>query len=276
MSEDAAKVDMKLSLRHAFKPNKLITIHAQIKSGRSYRLGSSNAKQLSLGIDRDTIVALSGSGAPGLVVWVPPPPLDRLYWYASDPRRPIRSTVKVSRQQFVRPSIWYDLTRLFEYSSWAKSFSQQTIAELSEDAVHEWAKQAYATLKNADWVHPLAGKLAITRLAWRHITRQSKRKIQRTLTLRVTPYLKTFLNKAPDRYVCNQGPIEVIGTEMRETRFLLCWYRRALTRAGCSYSLLVRIKEEIAYPANWRDRPVGVGDLRQTATLASWWCKKEK
>jgi hypothetical protein len=275
LSEDAAKVDMKFSLRHAFRSSKLMTIHAQVKSGRSYRLRSSNEKQLNLDIDRETINALSGSGTPGLVVWVPPAPLDRLYWYANDPRRLLRSSVKISRQQFVRPSIAYDLTRLFEYSSWTRSFSMQTTAELPDESVHTRAKQTYAALKSTEWVHPLAGKLAVTRLAWRHITRRSKSKARRSLALRVAPYLKAFLGKAPDRYVCNQGPIELFGTQMRETRYLLCWYRGALSIRGESYSLLIRIKEEIAYPANWQERPIGSADVSQMATLASWWCKKE-
>src|SRR5689334_692426 len=37
MGEDAAKVDLKISFRHAFIPTKLLNVHIQVKSGSSYR-----------------------------------------------------------------------------------------------------------------------------------------------------------------------------------------------------------------------------------------------
>jgi hypothetical protein len=276
MSEDAAKVDVKLSFRHSFQPNRLINVHAQVKSGRSYRLRSSSSSHLRLGIDRETLAALSGTGTPGLVVWVPPPPLSRLYWYAVDPRRSVKSGVEVSRDQFVRPSIRYDLTRLAEYAAWTPLLATQTMAVLPDAAVHQRAKRAYAALKSGGCCHPFIGSLAVTRLAWRHITRRSKTKRRRTLALRAVPHLKFFLQRAPDRYAWTQKPLVRFGKEIRDVKFLTFWYRAALTIAGERYSLLVRVKEEISYPAGWQERPLGTADVRQAVTLASWWCKKDK
>ena len=267
---------MKLSFRNAFQQSKLITVHAQVKSGKSYRLESSNATTLVLAIDKGTLNALSGTATPGVVVWVPPVPLDRLYWYASDPRRPLKTPARISRRQFVRPSIRYDLTRLSTYSAWTRSFSRQTMAEIDAAAVIARARQAYAALKETAWHHPLVGPLAVTRLAWRHVTRRSKTTVRRVQALRVVPYLKAFLSEAPDRYVCNQAAVSVCGCETREVRHILCWYRGALSINGDSYSLLLRIREEVSYPTKWQSRPLSTADIRQTATLASWWCKKEK
>src|SRR5947207_3694902 len=87
LSEEAAKVDMKLSFRHAFRPDVLLTVHAQVKSGRSYRSNSSTASALVLTVDPATLASLAGTATPGLVLWVPPQPMDRIYWHASDPRR---------------------------------------------------------------------------------------------------------------------------------------------------------------------------------------------
>lgn len=275
LSEDAAKVDIKLSFRHAFQPNKLLTVHAQVKSGRSYRASSSNSGTLTLDIDQATITALSGSAVPGMLVWVPPAPLDRLYWYASDPRRPLKTPAKLSRQQYVRPSIRFDLTRLCTYASWDKSFPRQTVGEFSDTVVIDRAKAAYATLKSGTWHHPLLGLVGVTRMAWRHVTRQSRTKARRILALRSVPYLKSFLEKAPSRYVCNQGPITIKGRETIDERYLLCWYRGALKIDGENYTLLLRIKEEIKYPTNWHRYPLSIDDISQNATLASWWCKKE-
>lgn len=276
LDEEAAKVDMKFTFRHAFQPEKLVTFHAQVKTGHSYRASSSDDKTLKLNIDRETLSALSGTSTPGLVVWVPPPPLDRLYWYAQDPRRPFRTIANIERNQYVRPSLRYDLTRLSIYASWSKSVGMQTVAARDPSSYMHAAKQAYAALKARQWRHPLVGDLQVTRLAWRHVTRRSRTKLARNIRLVIAPYLKNFLEKAPDRYICNQASIEVKGRRTFDTRFVLCWYRNALQIGQVRHALLLRIKEVVSYPTTWASHPLGVPDIEQKATLESWWCKPEK
>jgi hypothetical protein len=275
LSEEAAKIDMKLSFRHAFNST-AVTVHAQVKSGRSFRAKASSKTQLTLNIDLETLTALRESTAPGLLVWVPPVPLSRLYWYASDPRRPFKSPAKIQREQYVRPSIRYDLTRVCTYAGWQGAAPQQTAANIDEASVLNAAKQAYADLKANMENHPLVGNLRFTRMAWRHVTRRSKSRARRNLRLRATPYLKAFLSRLPDRFVCNQGPITPCGRKMVDERYILCWYRKALSIRGENYTLLVRIKEVITFPTNWENQPIGTRDVNQVATLASWWCKREK
>jgi len=274
--EDYAKVDMKFSFRHAHEPERLITLHAQVKSGESYRAKSSDDRTLVLGIDKKTIRALSGNGIPGLVVWVPPSPMSRLYWYGKDPRRRLKTPVRISKLQYVRPSIRYDLSQLATYASFTQPSARQTVRDMNPSAVMARAKEAYSALKSATWTHPLAGTLHVTRLAWRHVTRRSRTASQRLIRLRVVPYLKAFLNKPPDRYVCVPKSLRENGKRTVEDRYLLCWYRGALEIAGVTHTLLVRIREQISYPTKWQDLPLGEGDIRQTATLESWWCKKEQ
>jgi len=274
MYEDAAKVDIKLSFRHIAQPAKLITAHAQVKAGPSYRR-SSDSGDITLSIDGKTLHALSGTGMPGIVVWVPPPPMNRLYWYVTDPRRPLATPTKVPKTQYVRPSLRYDLTRLYDYASWTRRHTKQTIAPLGSRVVLK-AKEAYKKLKEQEWSNPLVGQLQVTRLAWRHITRRSKSEVRRTLSLRAVPYLKSFLGTPPDRYTCNFVALEVHGKVTKETRHLMCWYREALVIDGASHSLLVRIKEEITYPTDWISKPLSARDIKQEARLASWWCKKDR
>jgi hypothetical protein len=275
MAEDAGKVDVKFSFRHIASTGKLITAHAQVKAGPSYRQNSSDATQLSLGIDKATLQALSGTGMPGVVIWVPPPPMDRLYWYAADPRAILKTPVKVKRTQYIRPSLRHDLSRFYDYASWTRGYTKQTVAALPDVQVMAKAKLAYKALKSQTWINPLVGTLEVSRLAWRHITRRSKSVGRRTMSLRITPYLKAFLASPPDRYACNIFDIRESGTRTIETRYLMCWYRQALTIKGESYSLLVRIREEITFPTNWAARPLSTSDVTQVATLAAWWAKKD-
>lgn len=125
--EDAAKVDVKFSFRHIAASGKLITAHAQVKAGPSYRRASSDAQFLTLGIDKATLQALSGTGMPGLVIWSSTTPMDRLYWYATDPRSPLKTPAKLRRTQYLRPSLRYDLSRLYDYASWSLAIQSKLL-----------------------------------------------------------------------------------------------------------------------------------------------------
>lgn len=276
MAEDSAKVDVKFSFRHIAEQSKLITAHAQIKSGPSYRRAIKDQKQIALVLDKDTLNALSGGGMPGLVIWVPPPPMDRIYWYASNPRAENVST-RIPRTQYVRPSLRYDLTRLYDYSSWGYKYAKATVRNTAaSEVLLARAKTAYKQLKATLWINPLVGKLTVSRLAWRHITRRSKSGARRDLSLRAVPHLKTFISATPDRYACHVDSIDQIGTRTVETRYLICWYRQALVIDNVSHSLMLRIREEISFPTNWQDRPLATSEVKQVATLASWWCRADR
>jgi len=275
LSEDAAKVDLKISFRHAFLSAKLLTIHIQVKSGFSYRSGHKDSTKIKLKIDAATRDALQGSGQPGLIVWVPPWPRSRLYWYAVDPRRPPPNSILIDNSMFIRPSLRYDLTRLLDYSAWGRSSPSQMMSGIDDAEVLAQAKVAYSELRTAKLHHPLVGRVAITRLAWRHVTRHGKRTGERIRTLLATPYLKAFLDKMPSRYVCNPDAPKIVGKRLCDKREILCWYRGALKYQGEKFSLLIRFVEEIYYPANWLDRPLGISDVQQKTTLASWWFKKD-
>ena len=161
MSEDAAKVDLHLTFRHAFRPKELIPLRCQVKSGSSY--GRKTNNHISLSIDDDTKRALSGTGTPGLILWVPAAPAGRVYWYTSDPRNMKRMATKIALNDYVRPSLRYDLSRLATYSTWSHRHACQTIKKVSEDEMLSVAKQHYSRLKSVKISHPLVGELKVSR-----------------------------------------------------------------------------------------------------------------
>ena len=273
MDEEAGKVDLRISFRHAFNPKQLLTAVAQIKSGPSYRRRTSDTRKITLQLDRETVTAMHGLA--GIILWVPPSPSERIYWYASDPRRPLSLSPRIPHSQFVRPSIRYDLTRLLEHRNWTNALPRQTVSNMDDGAVIGSAKKAYSKLKSTAVVNPLVGRLNITRLAWRHVTRRSKVARERTLNLRATPHLPAFLTQHPTRFTVDQASIDRFGSHSRDRRYILCWYRNALVIDNKSYSLAVRIREEISYPTQWLQTPLSVNRIVQIATLESWWCKLE-
>jgi hypothetical protein len=92
--------------------------------------------------------------------------------------------------------------------------------------------------------------------------------------MRVVPYLHSFLDKRPDRYLVGARTVSVSGARTIESRDVVCWHENALMLNGDVNYLLIRIREVISYPTLWYRYPLGVGDVKHTATLMSWWCKK--
>jgi len=276
LDEDAAKVDLHLKFRNPLNSVELIPIRCQVKSGKSFKGSSSNTHITLQNIGGATVDALSGTGTPGLIVWVPPRPITRMYWYAQDPRGVKSHTIRVNRQDYVRPSLRYDLVRLAISATWNKAHVRQTVKAINTDHLLKKAKASYAKLKSKTLIHPLVGHLKVTRLAWRHITRRSKTQRLRLEALAITPYIGAYLDKLPDRFHCNRQRLVQIGARMVETRFITCWYRDTLSIKDEVYTLVVRIREDISYPAAWESQPLPVTEIHQEATLASWWCKKRK
>ena len=158
LQEEGAKTDIKLCFPHALKPDKLVYVHAQVKSGNSYRSKRSNATTLVLAnITKATREALAPAIPPGILVWVPTSPKDRVYWYAGDPRRKWKTPLKLSWNQYVRPSIRYDLTRLRIYASSPTLYSDQCERRTVAPAV------ASADIRQVAWkrTRPLGKRAAI-------------------------------------------------------------------------------------------------------------------
>ena len=174
MAEDCSKVDVKFSFKHAIVSERLITFHAQSKAGPSYKQPSSNSRHLVLGIDKATISALSGTGLPGLLIWVPPPPMDRLYWHAADPRNQIKTPICIQRNQYIRPSLRYDLSRIYDYASFSPGYPQLTIWTDKTTNITKDTKKAYKELGSQKPYNSLIGDIGVTRLGWRHVLDDQK------------------------------------------------------------------------------------------------------
>lgn len=273
LNEDHSKVDIKLSYNNIFDKNHLVTQHCQVKTGSSYRTGIYNAKSLTLSIDAGTIYAMFSSI--GILVWVPPNPSSYIYWYLVDPRAKITTPIKIPRYNYVRPSIRIDLGRFINYSKWTERNPRLTTSQsIQNNEVLKLAKAEYFELKNLNIHNPLVGKLIISRLAWRHVTRRSKTSTKRYASLRLVPYLKSFLSRIPDRYLSGEPKISHNGKLTTDVRYILFWYRNALVIDGRNETLVVRIKEEIQYPRKWESSLFKVDELIQKTTLASWWVSK--
>ncbi len=274
LEEEGAKVDLKATFRHAYHPTTLVTAHAQVKSGPSYRAESSSGETITLqNISRDTLLSLRMGTQPALLLWVPPVPSSRVYYYMTRGRGKYRTPIRIPRSHYITPALRYDLSKSCAFFAASSGGKRLDVAAADKRARVTTARTAYAGLKVGVWNHPLCGRLFITRRAWRHVTRRSRPMRRREASLRVTAYLDRFVSEMPTRYVVANISARQCGSRTVETRELVFWYERALRVDGVIKTLLLRVREEISYPSEWWRYPLGVGDVSQKATLTSWWCK---
>lgn len=277
LDSDSAKVDLWVHFRHAFDKNKVITAACQVKTGKSFKKNTvSSENPLKIDFGRDTIQALSRRPGPGLLVWVPPKPSPKAYWHIINPRGEEKNTTVIYRHQYITPYLRFALTRTNDYSHYHHGLVQHDVATLPEDKIQDQARKDYAKLKSRTWRHPLFGDLHVTRHGWRHVTRRAKSKSNRLTQLQIVPYLEYFLKAMPFRIENGNPAFSTAGNQVSETRHILCWYKKALRIDGDMHALLLRVRETVTYPKNWFSQPLAMDEVRQTATLESWWPKKNE
>lgn len=272
LSEDYKKVDLRISFEDVFHPPRLLQVHCQVKAGSSF-VSTRAPGRRTMRINEETKHALTIASPPALLAWVPPAPSSRVYWYVPEPRVPVKKTIYIPDHQYITPYLRYHLSRVATHGLYRKGLPLLSVKPLPVEQVQETAKRAYQELRAANLSNPIVGKLAITRLAWRHVTRKSKRSTPRVSALRVVPYLKSFVGKDPDRYQAPEPEITKLGPRTIETRNIHLWYRDALLIDGVRHTLILRVREEVTYPTNWHKYPLSGRDIKQKATLASWWVR---
>jgi hypothetical protein len=271
LAEEGAKVDLKVSIRHAFLPSTALTVHCQIKTGESYRVPVSDPTVITVAVDRDTLEALRLGTQPAMLAWVPAKQSSRVYWHIAVSGAALKTRVRIPNHCYVTPALRFELSRARAQLEPSAAHPRLDMHQGDAIVTTSRAKAAYKKLKSVE--NPLVGKLMITRLAWRHVTRRSKRAERRIASLQAVPYLKHFLSRRPDRYTLADQIFHRRGHRILERRTILMWYSGALRARGESRTLLVKIREDVTYPEDWMKYPLSIEDVQQQATLVSWWCK---
>lgn len=273
MDEDGAKVDLKISVRHAHQRSTLLTVHCQVKSGSSYRAASTNSQRITLAsIDAPTLTALQRGTQPALLCWVPPLPSSRIYYHIVS-QASGRTPIRIPRTDFLTPVLRYDLSMAAAFTNSQSSHLQLDVAAIADEDLMFGARKAYSALHAIPCEHPLLGRISITRKAWRHVTRRSRSGARRNMSLRAAGYLKHFLARLPSRYFIANSAVTATGAQTTHTRDIICSYEKALRIQGQRHSLLFRFNERITYPTKWWQYPLGINDIGHHSTLVGWWCK---
>jgi hypothetical protein len=251
-------------------------VHGQIKHGPSF--ARQKAGKITLqNIDEETITTLQDGTQPALLIWVPPWPNRKIYWHVVRPKGKHRSPVKIAEGDHVTPGLRFELSRFANFERRNPGYPCLEIPPPGEDLpIRADAKKYYDTLKSEMLNNPLLGKIEITRLAWRHITRFSRTVAKRQRSFHVLKYLSAFLQKVPTRYLVDRKPARDVGNVIMERNEIVFWYKHAFRTGNEMQTLLVRFVEDIEYPKNWPERPLSEDEVSHKVTLMSWWYKPEK
>ncbi len=271
--EDYSKIDIKFSFKNLIIDKWIVHLSCQVKTWNSY-LEIQDWIVKFKWIDKETIQYLNNTFS--ILCVIPDNFEGKIYWVWFDNRTKISTPIKVHINQFVDPSLWYELSRAYIYYQFQKSYS---IFNLKKDNIdHATAKILYKEIKNKNIENKLFWKINITRFAWRHKTRKSKTVKYREGSLRLLPYLEEFLKRIPDRYYTQDTEIIIEGKITKRINYIICWYNSWIKEPFTwkSYNFLIRLKEEIIYPSDWKDKPLSTLSISRTCTLASWWMKEEK
>ena len=282
LAEDAGKVDIKLSFRHPHEKATQLTVHCQVKAGASFRSGEEGPRITLRNIDAETMESLRAGTQPALLLWVPPVPSEKIYWHIVRPRGSKSRPIRIQLHQQVTPVLRYDLAIEHSLRSNTNPYgshqlragSDAIVSVADERPVRLKARKSYRKLSASRPRNPIFGEVRVSRRAWRHVTRRTRSIPRRQISLTVAPYLKHFLDRTPSR-IAMSWPAHY--PEDRRTvivREFVLFYRNAFQLGASRYDLIARLEEQISFPTQWSRRPLGVRDVKQSATLISWWAKK--
>lgn len=275
LSEDYTKIDLRFAFKNLFEEKSMIHLNCQVKYGDSFRGVVKNGIMILKGIDKKTINLLSGNFS--ILCWMPnaiPWTESKIYWIWFDNRTRLKRPIRLSLLHYIDPSVRYEISRNYIYHRYHIREPDTNMSK--DDITHECAKNEYKKLKTFNITNPLFWKIYVTKFAWQHKTRFSKSSLQRVQSLNVLPYLKEYLSRIPDRYYVQKTEIVAMWNNTKRVNTIICWYNQTLVRENKRFSLLVRLKEEVIYPTDWKSRPIENNEVSCKYTLASWWPKEEK
>ncbi len=268
--EDYLKNDIRFTFKNRLE-EWIVHLNCQVKFGNSFLYGKSDKEIILRNISKDTLNILSNSFS--ILCWIPDNSDSKIYWIWLNNRTSIKTPIRIWNLHFVDPSIGYELSRNYIYHKYQKKYP--IIKSKSLTPTFQEAKNIYKELQNWWPIHnPLFWDINITRLAWRHKTRKSKTVSQRTLSLNIVPYLKSFIERIPDRYYIQDTIIENKWIYTKRINYIICWYNSWLKINWKLISFLIRIKEEIDYPTEWYKSPLSIDLISHKYTLQSWWPKE--
>lgn len=224
-TEDDAKIDLITAFSHPWIDNDVQIISTQVKSGASFCSIDNNTLILKNSKFKDLLKRNSWM----LVCWTTTEG-KAAYWFLIKPNSKFIK-LEYNSNHIINPLAKFHLIRII-YSVTKRDggkgliFSRQNhnqeYSRIEYQKLRTFAKQRYKDFKTAKIINPVFGVIEFTRLAWRHITRQTRLDNFKTASFEVIPILDKLMMTAPSKHYTLKHFTDIIdGDVYVENEYLL-------------------------------------------------------
>ncbi|PCJ67301.1 MAG: hypothetical protein COA58_02995 [Bacteroidetes bacterium] len=258
-TEDDSKVDLVSILTHPWINNTVQVIFTQIKSGNSYcEIVNETLKVKKLKF-RDFI----NRNHHTLICWTSDD--DIPYWFIIKANSRYFKT-EYPKHHRISPAMRFDITRILASSTLKNggkglAFSCRSSAydKDSFKQLRKTAKVIYKKLKLERIDNPLLGEIKFTRLAWRHITRESRLNEYKVASFEIFKILGLIISETPtNHYILKSCQKENGDFNYRENEYLLVYDNvRCYDKTNKEYfgtRIYMKLLEFIEYQNDWMNK----------------------
>jgi hypothetical protein len=262
-TDDDAKLDLVTIMSHPWVKNSVEIFFTQVKSGPTY----GEVKDEKLIIHTDKLQDLVGRNHSSLICWTK---LDdsEAYWFF------IKSNARFFKSEYnfthkLSPLTKFDLTRMVNSvnnKDGGKGLIFNRRNNKSEYTSDDYkilrnnAKSFYAKYKKQDIINPIFGKIEITRLGWKHITRERRWYYYEVASLEIISILDKILKLSPSKhYIIEHENNQDKEYHFRENEFLLSYDNVKVfdqeQKKLVNVRVFVKLLEIGAYLKAWKEKP---------------------
>lgn len=274
---DNRKIDLILNCEHPWFPDERLVVLAQVKSGNTYGETTNEGVK----VKSRAVAECQRTSHSICLIWV-----DRenskIFWAYIHPRTK-SDTRQYGRNHELTPAIRYDLARCMAVPfGGAAGASGLTISYQNTDLkqLREIGKKCYKDISSRSISMPTLGLISLTRLAWRHMFRSGRSLAYKKRSLRLIPYLSQILTRFPDdQAIITSEYWEEDGYQYRSLEHLLKYRNAAVAGPGTAdfkAIVLIRVIEEIRFPADWADKAMLSQEVARRVVLRSAYFKRIK
>lgn len=262
-TEDDSKLDLVTIMSHPWEVNKVEIFFTQIKSGKSY-CRVENDKFI---VDNTKFQEFVGRNHNSLVCWIN---VDEKipYWFFIKSNSQFFKT-DYNLSHILSPLTKFDLIRLVtavNNQNGGKGLIFNRKNSVSDYEKSEYinlrnvAKIQYKKFKSSKIINPIFGKIEITKLGWRHITRESRWYRYEVASLEIIVILENILNLSPSKhYIIKQINTADSDFNYRENEYLLHYdsikvFDKEKNKL-IEIDTYIKLLEIGAYLKEWKDKP---------------------
>lgn len=257
-NEDGRKIDLICSFDHPWIIKERVVFFIQVKSGDTYGQEFSDPHS-GFRLKKPAIDGALRTSHAICVIWINRKNETAFWAYV----HPQTKKYNYGKNHLLTPAMRFDIARCLAYNlPINKGVKGIIISEKQEDfkKLREKALKKYKTFKEGGILSPVLGHIELTRIGWRHMFRKSRSTINKNKSFNTIMHIDSILSNLPTSiYIseCQQtSDKDEDKYEYRLMEYILIYDPIKIQKKNNKLEdakIVVRVREEIRWPANWRN-----------------------